>query len=72
MTATWNANAVTTTNASASNPAGWARLAANSTAGGAGVLDMDVGTSGATATINTTSIVSGGPVVCSSIAFTEA
>jgi len=68
----WTAGAITTTNASSTGTAGWLRLAAANTAGAAGIVDMDVATSGATATINTTSIVSGGPVVISSIVITEA
>lgn len=72
MTAIWTANAITTTNASATGTAGWARLAASNTAGAAGIVDADVGTSGATCTINTTSIASGGPVVASSFTLTEA
>lgn len=72
MSAIWTANAITTTNASANGTVGWGRLAANNTAGGAGIIDMDVGTSGTTAIINTTTIASGGPVVVSSITLTEA
>lgn len=68
----WTAGAITTTNASATGTAGFLRLAASNTAGAAGQVDMDVGTSAATAIINTTNIVSGGPVVISSIVLTEA
>lgn len=72
VSAIWTANTITTTNASATGTAGWARLAAANTAGAAGIVDMDVGTSGTTAIINTTSIASGGPVVVSSCTLSEA
>lgn len=62
-------NSIAQTNATATGTAGWARFA---TSGGAGIIDCDVATSGATVTINTTSIVTGGPVVVSSAVFTEA
>lgn len=72
MGAVWTANAVTTSNATASGTAGFARLAASNAAGAGGVVDGDVGTTGATFLINTTAITNGSPVVCSSIALTEA
>ena len=72
VTSTLLASAITTENATGSGTAGFARLATANSAGGAGIVDMDVGTSGASVIINTTSITSGGPVVCSSASITEA
>jgi hypothetical protein len=62
-------NAITQQNASNTGTAGWARIA-NSTS--AGIVDLDVGTSGTSVTLNTTSIVSGGPVQVTSATITEA
>ena len=53
------ANAIAQVNAVATNTAGWARIADSD---GNAIMDVDVGTSGATINLNTTSIVSGGPV----------
>lgn len=72
MTGLITFNAITTTNASATGTAGFARFAANNTAGAAGIVDLDVGTSGTSVIINTTSIVSAGPVVVTSATITEA
>jgi hypothetical protein len=66
------ASAITTTNATATGTAGFARLAIAATAGAVGIVDLDVATSGASVTINTTSIVSGGPVVVTSAVISEA
>lgn len=63
------ANAITQANAVASGTAAWARL---QTSGGVGIVDMDVGTSGASLNLNTTAIVSGGPVQVTSLTLTEA
>ena len=63
------ANTITTANAVATGTAGYARI---STSGGTGVVDLDVGTSGASVIMNTTSIVSGGPVQITSAVITEA
>ena len=63
------ANAITQANAVATGTAGWARL---QTSGGVGIVDMDVGTSGASLNLNTTAIVSGGPVQVTSLTLTEA
>lgn len=62
------ANAITQANAVATGTAGWARIA---TSGGSGIVDLDVGTSGTSVIINTTAIVSGGPVQCTSLTITE-
>ncbi len=72
MTAGVSFNAITTENASATGAVGFCRLAANNTAGGAGIVDLDVGTSGTSVIVNTTSFASGGPIVVSSAAITEA
>lgn len=72
MSSIITASAITQTNATATGTAGFARLAANNTAGGAGIVDLDVGTSAASVIINTTSIVSGGPIVVSSATIAEA
>jgi hypothetical protein len=72
LTAVLTFSAITTENASATGTAGFARFATANTAGGAGIVDLDVATSGASVTINTTSIVSGGPVVVSAATLTEA
>ena len=61
------ANAITQVNAGASGTAAWARIA---DADGNAMLDVDVGTSGATINLNTTSIVSGGPVAITSATLT--
>lgn len=65
-------NAITQTNATATGTATFGRFATGNTAGGAGIIDLDVGTSGTSIIINSTSIVSGGPVVISSATITEA
>jgi hypothetical protein len=57
------ANAIPQVNAGNTGAAGWARLADSD---GNTVMDVDVGTSGATINLNTTSIVSGGPVTITS------
>lgn len=62
-------NAITQANAVATGTAGYARI---STSGGTAIIDLDVGTSGASVIMNTTSIVSGGPVQITSAVFTEA
>lgn len=49
--------------ADATGTAAWARIA---TSGGTAVMDVDVGTSATTIVLNTTSIVSGGPISISS------
>lgn len=67
-----NFNAITSANASATGTAAWGRFAVNSTAGGAGIVDGDVGTSGATIIINTTAITSGLQISCTSAQLTEA
>jgi hypothetical protein len=72
MTGAVSFNAITTENASATGTAGFCRLATGDTAGGTGMVDLDVGTSGASVIVNTTSFVSGGPVVVSSATITEA
>ena len=61
------ANAIAQVNAVATGTAGWARIADSD---GNAVMDVDVGTSGATINLNTTSIVSGGPVVITSATIT--
>lgn len=62
------ANAITEdSSANATGTATWARL---TTSGGTGVMDLTVGTSGAEATINTTSIVATRAVQCSSLVIT--
>ena len=61
------ANAIAQVNAVATNTAGWARIADSD---GNAIMDVDVGTSGATINLNTTSIVSGGPVAITSATVT--
>ncbi len=61
------ANAIPQANAGNSGTAGYARLA---DCDGNALMDVDVGTSGATINLNTTSIVSGGPVVITSATIT--
>lgn len=61
-------NAITTTNAAATGTATWFRV---TTSGGTFVIDGDVGTSGADLNLNTSSIVSGGPVAISSFTITS-
>lgn len=65
MTAQLTFNAVTTANASATGTAGFVRLATSATAGAAGVIDLDIGGPGSTASvvINSLSLTSGTPVV---------
>jgi len=72
MTAAVNFNTITTENASATGTAGFCRLATGNTAGGAGIVDLDVGISGASVIVNTASFASGGPIVVSSATITEA
>ena len=48
--------------------AAWFRLA---TSAGVTICDGDVGTSGATLNLNTTSIVTGGPISITSFTFTQ-
>lgn len=62
------AAAITQANAVATGTAGWARL---STSGATAVLDVDVGVSGASVNMNTTSIVTGGPVQITSLTISE-
>ena len=58
------ANSITQDSAAdATGTAAWARVA---TSGGTVVMDVDVGTSATTIVLNTTSIVSGGPISISS------
>lgn len=62
------ANAITEdSSANATGTATWARV---TTSGGTAVVDLSVATSGAEVTINTTSIVSGRVVQCSSLVIT--
>ena len=61
------ANAIAQVNAVATNTAGYARLADSD---GNAIMDVDIGTSGATINLNTTSIVSGGPVAITSATIT--
>ena len=56
------------TSADATGTATWARIADST---GATVFDCDVGTSGATLNLNTTSIVAGGPIQVSSFTLTD-
>lgn len=60
-------NAITTANAVATGTAAWFSL---TTSGGTRKYEATIGTSGADITINTTSIVSGGPVACTSLTIT--
>jgi hypothetical protein len=62
-------NAITTSNAVATGTATWFRIL---TSANVPVIDGTVGTSGADLNLNTTSIVSGGPVAISSFTITEA
>ncbi len=61
------ANTIPQVNAVATGTAGWARIA---DCDGNAIMDVDVGTSGATINLNTTSIVSGGPVAITSATLT--
>jgi hypothetical protein len=72
MTAVLTMNAITTENAAATGTASFVRLAAANTAGAAGVVDLDAGTAGTSVTLNTTSLVSGAPVVITAAVITEA
>lgn len=63
------ANAITTTNAAATGTASFFRLIKSD--GTTVVAQGTVGTSGADLNLNTTALVSGGPVACSSFVFTE-
>lgn len=68
LTGVLTAAAITQANAIASGTAGYARIA---TSGGAGIVDLDVGTSGTSVIVNTTAIVSGGVVSCTSCVVVE-
>lgn len=58
------ANSITQdSSADATGTAAWARIASS---GGTAIMDVDVGTSSTTIVLNTTSIVSGGPISISS------
>jgi len=61
------ANAIAQVNAALTGTAAWARLADSD---GNAIMDVDVGTSGNTIVLNTTSIVSGGPVLITSATLT--
>jgi hypothetical protein len=61
------ANAITTANAVATNTATWYSL---TTSGGTRKFEASIGTSGADINLNTTSLVSGGPVAVSSLTIT--
>ncbi len=61
------ANSIPQVNAMATGTAGYARIADSD---GNAIMDVDVGTSGATINLNTTSIVSGGPVLITSATIT--
>jgi hypothetical protein len=62
------ANAITQdSSADATGTAAWARIADSD---GNAIMDVDVGTSGATINLNTTSIVAGGPVSITSATIT--
>lgn len=63
-------NAIATSNASATGTASWFRIL--KTDGTTVVLDGTVGTAGADLNLNTTAIVSGGPVAITSFTITEA
>lgn len=66
------ANAITQdSSANATSTATWATLVA-STRATTGTMDMSVGTSGANLNLNSTSIVSGAAVSCSSLTITQA
>lgn len=62
------AAAITQANAVATGTAGYARLA---TSGGTAIMDVDVGVSGASVNMNTTSITTGGPVQITSLTISE-
>lgn len=62
-------NTITDGTAVATGTAGYARVV---TSANAAVLDLDVGTSATSVILNTTSIVTGGPVQISSASITEA
>ena len=61
-------NPITQTNAIADGTVGYGRFC---TSGGTPIVDVDVAVSGATVTINTTSIVTGGPIQVTSATLTE-
>jgi len=65
-------SAITTENATATGTVTFCRMATTNTAGGAGIVDLDVGTSGTSVIVNTTSFVTGGPIVVTSASITEA
>jgi hypothetical protein len=62
------ANAITNANAAATGTAAFFRL---TTSGGTAIAQGSVGTSGSDLNLNTTSIVSGGPVAVSSLTITS-
>lgn len=72
VTALVTAGGITQTNASGTGTATWARFATSNTAGAAGIIDLDCGTSNASVILNTVSIVAGGPIVVSSAVIQEA
>lgn len=61
------ANAITTTNAVASSTAAWYSLQSS---GGSRIVEGSVGTATADIVLNTTTIVSGGPVAITSFTYT--
>lgn len=63
------AGAITQANAVATGTAGYCRI---KTSGGTAIMDLDVNTTGSSVIMNTTSIVSGGPVQITSAVITEA
>jgi hypothetical protein len=62
-------NAIVQENANATGTAGWCRIANSA---GNGIIDLDVGVSGESVIINTSSVVAGGPIVITSATITEA
>lgn len=68
------ANAITQANAVATGTVGYVRVCTSAQTAGtaAGIVDLDAGTSGTSVIMNTTSIVSGGPVQITACTFTEA
>lgn len=68
------AGAITQANAVATGTAGYARLctSAQTSSTSAGIVDLDVNTTGSSVIMNTTSIVSGGPVQVTAATITEA
>lgn len=68
MTGVLTAGTITAGTAVNSGNAGYARISNSS---GSGVIDLDVGTANASAIINTTSIVAGGAISCTSCIIVE-